>query len=182
MNAGSDGWNILMVRASELSFQCFNEDNMDANWILSANGSRARFFSQTQMSEPLEEINDMVNEALRLRTAETESDKIGPTAATKSSHNTGAPVPNKAYEPNQTPDEHQMELFARDVAEYLKKAHQEGRFQQLSLVASPQFLGILRKLIGPNLESLVKVEINKDYTQASPEQLREQIQAQKDKH
>lgn len=154
---------------------------MDANWIVSANASRARIFSQAHFSDPLEEIDDMVNDAVRLRTVETESDRIGPTSATKSSHNVGAPTPNKTYEPAQTPDKHQAELFARDIAAYLLHAHQAGRFEKLSLVVSPQFLGALRKFLDPKLESALSFEINKDYTQFSAEQLLEQIQAHKGK-
>jgi protein required for attachment to host cells len=165
----------------ELSFRCINEDDMAATWIVSANASRARFFSQANPSANLDEINDMVNDAVRLRTAATESDKIGPLAATKSQHNVGAARPGSSYEPNQTPDERQIEMFAKDVADFLQRSHREGRFQQLSLVASPQFLGILRKELDPNLESAISLEINKDYTQFSPDQLREQIQAQKAK-
>lgn len=150
---------------------------MEATWIVSANAGRARVFSQTNSSAALEEINDMVNEEVRLRAVETESDKIGPLAATKSQHNVGAARPGSGYEPNQTPDEHQTELFARDVAGFLQKGHQEGRFSQLSLVASPEFLGLLRKLLDPKLASVVKLEINKDYTQFNAKQLREQIQA-----
>lgn len=151
---------------------------MDATWIVSANASRARIFSQTHASEPLQEINDMVNEAARLRMVEnTETDKRGPTAAGKSMHNVGAATPNKAYEPPQTPDKHEAELFARDIASFLMQGHQEGRFQRLSLVVSPQFLGMLRKLLDPQLESAVNLEINKDYTHFGAGQLREQIQS-----
>ncbi len=151
---------------------------MNATWIVSANASRARFFSQQNLTEPLEEIEDMVNEEARLRMLEnTESDKRGPTSATKSIHNVGAATPNKMYEPPQTPDKHSAELFARDIASYLLQGYQEGRFQQLSLVVSPQFLGMLRKLLDPQLESVVRLEINKDYTHFSPQQLLEQIQA-----
>jgi protein required for attachment to host cells len=152
---------------------------MNATWIVSANASRARFFSQAHASDPLEEINDMVNEAVRLRAVETESDKIGPTSATKSIHNVGGPTPNKTYEPPQMPDKHQAELFARDIAGFLLRGHQEGRFQHLSIIASPQFLGALRKLLDPALESLVNIEIDKDYTHFSPKQLQEQLQAHK---
>lgn len=153
---------------------------MSTAWIVSANASRARFFAQANASEPLEEVNDMVNEAARLRMVETrESDKIGPMAATKSMHNVGAATPNKTYEPHQTPDEHEAELFARDIAGLLLQAYREGRFKQLSLVVSPQFLGMLRKLLDPEVSSAVALEINKDYTQFSPQQLREQIRAHK---
>jgi protein required for attachment to host cells len=155
----------------------FMEHNMQANWIVAANASRARFFSQEHSSDALEEINDMVNDAARLRMTETESDNFGPTSAGKSVHNTGGATPNKTYEPAQTPDVHQAELFARDIAGFLLQSYQEGRFQQLSLVVSPQFLGMLRKLLDPKLESAVKLEINKDYTRFSPAQLLEQVKA-----
>lgn len=150
---------------------------MDVTWIVSANAGRARIFSQTNSSAALEEINGMVNSDIHLRTAETEADKIGPLAAAKSAHNVGGARPASGYEPNQTPDEHQTELFARDVADFLMQGHQEGRFQRLALVASPQFLGVLRKLLDPQLEPLVNLEINKDYTQFNPRQLHEHIQA-----
>lgn len=169
--------NIYDASGIELVCQCIDEDDMDATWIVSANAGRARFFSQAHSSAPLEEINDMVNTDVRLRTEDTESDKIGMLAAAKSQHNVGAARPGSGYEPNQTPDAHQTELFARNVADFLLQNHQEGRFQHLSLVASPQFLGVLRKLLDPNLESIVSSEINKDYTQSSAAQLREQMQA-----
>ena len=155
---------------------------MHATWILSANASRARFLSQEQSSDRLEEINDMVNEAERQRRLDLETDKYGTTSASKSMHNTGGALPNKLYEPAQTPDEHQAELFARDIAGFLLQAYREGRFQQLSLVVSPKFLGMLRKLLDPQLESAVSLEIDKDYTQFAPEQLLEQVKAYRQNH
>jgi protein required for attachment to host cells len=154
---------------------------MGATWIVSANASRARFFSQANLTGPLQEVNDMINDEARLRASESESDRLGLLAASKSKHNVGAARPGSGYEPNQTPDERQTELFARDVASFLLHSHQEGSFQHLSLIASPQFLGVLRKLIDPRLESIVRLELNKDYTQLSAEQLREQIQQHKDR-
>jgi len=123
----------------------------------------------------------MVNDAARLRRIDTESDKFGPTSATKSIHNVGGATPNKLYEPATTPDVHQAELFARDIASFLLQGYQEGRFQKLSLVVSPQFLGMLRKILDQRLESVVTLEINKDYTQFSPQQLLEQVRSYKEK-
>ncbi|TCS36036.1 protein required for attachment to host cells [Paucimonas lemoignei] len=152
---------------------------MNATWIVSANASRARFFSQMQTEDHLEEVNDMINDAVRQRMLEaSETDKLGPTSATKSMHNTGGATPNKLYEPAQTPDQHQAELFARDIINYLLQSHREGRFQQLSLVVSPKFLGMLRSLMPAELESVVSMELNKDYTQFSGDQLLEQIKGQ----
>lgn len=152
---------------------------MNATWIVSANASRARFFSRLHSSDPLEEVNDMVNEAARLRVSEsTESDRLGPTAGTSSVHATGGQVPNKTYEARQTPEEHQAELFARDIADYLLDAYRQGRFQRLCLVVSPQFLGLLRKLLHQELESAVTLEIDKDYTSFNGAELLDHVQAQ----
>ena len=160
---------------------------MQTTWILSANAGRARLFSEAGPNQPLLEIEDMVNSAVRLRTLETESDKIGPTAATNSGHNIGgtqgvaqahnakAGAPNKAYQPAQTPEQHQAELFARDISRYLVEAHQQGRFQQLLIAASPEFLGTLRACLDPQIAALVTQELNKDYTQLDAHRLHQQL-------
>ena len=135
----------------------------------------------------------MVNNGARLRTAESETDRLGPTAAGKSSHNIGsngaanshnghgAGAPNKQYEPNQTPAEHETELFAKEISQFLLKAQQEGRYQSIVLSASPQFLGTLRLNLDPHVKAAIKQEFNKDYTQVPPHQLREQLHAQQAK-
>lgn len=148
---------------------------MSTTWIVSANASRARFFSQARPSDSFEEISDMANTAARLRTSDTETDRLGPTAATKSIHNVGGATPNKTYQPAQSPAQHEMELFARDVAAFLLRGHQEGRYKQLALFSSPEFLGVLRKQLDPEVKSAVNHEINKDYTQFTAAQLQAQL-------
>lgn len=155
---------------------------MDATWIVTANASRPRFFAQPALTEKLQKIEDMINDAARSKTAESETDRMGPTSAALSIHNTACALPNKTYEPAQTPAQHATDLFAKDVARYLLKAHQEGRYREIALVASPQFLGVLRQQLDPQLERLVSVEINKDYTELSTEQLHEKIQAKNTHH
>lgn len=147
--------------------------------IVTANAGRARFFAQTRPNARLDEINDMVNPAARLRTTETETDALGQRAASKSRHSVGAPTQPSGYEPNQSPAEHQTEIFARSVADYLLEAHREGRYGQLILAASPEFLGMLRKQLDPKVLAAIKLEINKDYTQLPENKLREQIEANK---
>lgn len=109
------------------------------------------------------------------------TDKLGPRAAGKSIHNTGGATPTKQYEPQQTPDEREAELFARDIAAVLLKGQQDGHFKKLLLIAEPKFLGVLRVALDPHVKSLVTLEINKDLTHSSGHQLREQLQALKDK-
>ena len=166
---------------------------MPTTWIITANAGRARFFCENDPAEPLQELEDMVNNGARLRTQESETDRLGPTAAGKSghniggtqgvaaAHNAGAGAPNKQYEPNQTPVEHATELFAKDISQFLMKAHQEGRYDRIVLSASPQFLGSLRNNFDPHLKPLIKTEINKDYTNVAVSQLRETLAAQQAK-
>lgn len=142
-----------------------------ASWIVAANSGRARIFMQTGRNAPLEEIDDLINNGARLRTAETESDTLGQFAASKSGHSTGQATQPNGYEPEQSPQEHQTELFARNVAGILLKARNDGRYGQLCLVAAPEFLGVLRKVMNAGLQSLVTAEINKDYTQLTPADL-----------
>ena len=162
---------------------------MPTTWILSANSGRARFFSETDANQPLQEIDDMVNAAAQLRTQDTETDRLDPISASSSRHGIGgsegagrdhqskAGAPGKQYEPAQTPAQHQAELFAKDVAHYLLKAHQDGRYQSLIISAAPEFLGVLRQNLDQQVKGLVKSEFNKDYTHSSAQQLREQLQA-----
>lgn len=154
---------------------------MDTTWIVSADTGRAHIFSEPNPAKPLQEIEAMVNPAARLRTSDTYTDKLGPTSAGKSIHNTGGALPNKQYQPPQTPDEREAESFAKDICGYLLKARQEGRFDKLGLVAAPGFLGVLRKTLDPQLKPLVSFEINQDYSHSSGQQLRDQIRAYADK-
>jgi protein required for attachment to host cells len=160
---------------------------MQTTWIIAANAGRARFFSESDPAEPLQEIKDMVNDAVRLRTSDINTDGVGPTSATSTSHNIGsmqsagfahnanAGAPNKQYQPAQTPQQHETEKFAKDISHYLLQSHQEGRYKQLVLAASPEFLGALRSNLDPQVKGLIKLEVNKDYTHSSAQQLREQV-------
>lgn len=169
---------------------------MQTTWIISANAGRARIFSEDDPAEPLQEIEDMVNSAVHLRTSESETDRMSPTSASGSGHNIGfgssvggespganphngkAGAPNKQYQPAHTPAELEAEKFAKDISQYLLDAHRDGRFEKLVISASPQFLGALRSFLDPHIKPLIKMELNKDYTHFNAHQLREQLRAQ----
>lgn len=164
---------------------------MQTTWVLSANAGRARFFCESDPAQPLEEVEDMINDAVRERVSEaSNTDKMSPTAAAASSHSIGgtegvgfshnakAGAPTKLYQPAQTPAEHEAEKFAKDICKFLTEAHQAGRFQQLVVSASPQFLGVLRANLDNNVKHAVKFEVNKDYTHCNAQELREQLLAQ----
>lgn len=150
---------------------------MEATWIVTANAARARFFSQLGASRRWAEVGDMVNTAARLRTHETETDALGQRAASGSRHGRGAPGQPSGYEPRQMPAERETERFARSIATHLLQAHQHGRYGHLVLIASPEFLGMLRSQIDPRLATLVKFEIDHDYTKCDARELHDRVEA-----
>lgn len=150
---------------------------MSTTWIVSADTGRARIFSESDPNSPLQEIEDMVNPEARTRTSDEYTDRMGPRAAGQSTHKTGGALPTSLYEPQQTPEEREEQVFARDICAMLLKAKQEGRFDRLALVAAPRFLGVLRMQLDPQLKQFVIYEIDKDYAHSNGQQLREQIRA-----
>ena len=150
---------------------------MDTTWIVSADAGRARIYAESHPNKPLQEVEDMVNGAARMRDSDINTDGMSPLSAGKSSHGTGGALPGSQYEPQTTPEQHNAEIFAKDVTGFLLKAQRDGKFQKLALVASPKFLGQLRAVLDPQLKSLVSFEISKDYTHSTGQQLQEQIKA-----
>lgn len=151
---------------------------MSTLWIVTANAGRARIFFQQNASAALETMGEIVNDKSSLVTAETESDKLGQHAASKSRHSVGAPTQPSGYQPNQTPAEHNVEVFARNISRFLLHGYQDGHFQRLALIASPEFLGVLRAVLDARLMDVVTYEINKDYTQCSGQELFAHLQSQ----
>lgn len=154
---------------------------MSTTWIVSADAGRARIFAESDPQQPLEEIESMVSPNAHARVSDINTDRLGPTSAGQSIHNTGGALPNKQYEPAQTPEQRDAEFFAKDICAFLLKAKQEQRFQKLTLVAEPKFLGVLRGELDNQLKPLIGLELNKDYTHLNGNQLREQLQANKAK-
>ena len=53
-------------------------------------------------------------------------------------------------------------MFAKRIADYLDKARNEHRYDQLIIVAPPKVLGMMRKELGKEVEKLVADELPKD--------------------
>lgn len=152
---------------------------MESTWIVTSNAGNAHFYCVTNANPPLEEKNSLVNPYASLQTVDTESDKLGLHAASKSNHSTGQPTQPSGYQPNQSPAEHHTEIFARSVAAFLLRSHQQGLFKRLILTASPEFLGVLRQVMDAGVQSTIVNEIAKDYTRFRGKDLCEMVKARR---
>ena len=148
---------------------------MAKSWIVTANSGYAHVYSQNSPSSSLESLTHMHNADASSVTADTESDKLGQHAASKSQHSVGAPTQPSGYEPNQTPAQRHAEVFARRLADFLKNGYHANSFERIYLFAAPEFLGVLRPLLDANVSSLIVQQVDKDYTRMSTGELRELI-------
>ncbi|WUR13129.1 host attachment protein [[Empedobacter] haloabium] len=148
---------------------------MQTTWIVTANNGRARIYAQKDQNSALLEVEDMVNPTQRGRVSDIDTDQLGQLAASKSIKSVGAATQPSGYEPNQTPLEHQAELFVRSLADYLLQGYTQNRYQNLILAAGPETLGQLRKLLDKQVTNAITQELNKDYTHVSPHDLLAQL-------
>jgi protein required for attachment to host cells len=73
--------------------------------------------------------------------------------------------------------EHETELFAKRVGDYLDKARTAHRYDRLHLVAPPKFLGQLRKELGKEVQKLVSAELPKDLSWLNARELEAKLLA-----
>jgi protein required for attachment to host cells len=123
--------------------------------VIVADNARARIFSSHSVINHLEEMEGFVHPEARMTNSELVGDSAG-----KSVDQHGS------LDPATSAREHEEENFARLLGKHLKALHNEQHFEQLILVASPKFLGMLRKCLPGPLDQLVTRTIDKDLTTA----------------
>lgn len=129
---------------------------MQTTWILVADSSRARIFEQQGVDGQLEEIEDFVNPAGRAADSELGADEEGRFIGM------GERFQGHTSEPAATPHEHQTQLFANSVTQYLQHAHSEHRFHHLNLIAPAKFLGLLRADLNKEVLRMVVGEMSRE--------------------
>lgn len=77
------------------------------------------------------------------------------------------------YAPKSNVHRVEKEQFVREVAKHLNNGHSD--MESLVLIAPPQTLGELRKLLDPNVLAKVEHEIHKDLTKVREDELMEYV-------
>lgn len=124
-------------------------------WIVVASKARARIFSSgTLKSTPFTEIYVLVDPATRLHEREMIADRPG---RTHDRYGQGRHAMEQ-YSPKQQG----AKRFAARVCAYLERARRQNRFKSLVLVASPEFAGLMRRQMSPQLRLCIDGEIHKN--------------------
>jgi protein required for attachment to host cells len=73
------------------------------------------------------------------------------------------------------PREQERIRFAKLIADRLEAGRVANAFERVILVASPEFLGLLREQLGAPLQSRVTFTLDKDYVTQTPEEIRARL-------
>ena len=128
---------------------------MSRAWIVVADAARTRIFSTESTAAPLVPVEQLVCPQARLHERDMASDRPGRSfdSVGAGRHGTEAPT---------SPKEQEAIRFAKTVADYLERGRVDNRYDNLTLVVEPHFLGLIRKAINPQMAKMVTREIDKD--------------------
>ncbi|AWL13137.1 hypothetical protein HMF8227_02685 [Saliniradius amylolyticus] len=137
-------------------------------WVVAADASRARIFSRERPGDELIELEAMTNPEARLSEQGLVTDRGG--AATN-----GTQGGMHGVDGEHEFKEHEMEKFAKHVAERLYKARMEKHYHKLYVMAAPSFLGLLRKNYHSEVSHVLAAEVDKNLTLHSEADIRKHL-------
>jgi len=141
---------------------------MKTIWILVANQAEARIYSSDRLPGKLKLVDVLANEEGTAHARDLVSDAPGRGFDSMGSG-------RHAMEPNTGVKDEQRKRFVKEMVERLQKAHLNGGFDELVLLAAPAVLGVIRKTLTPNLEKIVIKAVSKDLIGQSVDKLQSQL-------
>lgn len=141
----------------------------NAIWILTADRRRARIFAaEKPHSQELTEVQSFFQPDSAFQDRELVEPKPGRTfdRGGEGRH---------AMEPRTSERQKSAARFVKDVVGRLEKAHHNGQFSKLILVASPEVLGEIRSNLSNSLRHDVTYELGKELTMLRPDELRQHL-------
>jgi protein required for attachment to host cells len=110
------------------------------DWVLIANAARARCFARDANNGAMREECSFVHTASRLKGMALDHDRGGRVRKSMAS---------TQFAPHSDAHQKERATFARELSAFLENAALAQRYEGLSLMASPEFLGELRAQLGP---------------------------------
>ena len=141
-----------------------------STWILVSDACRARLFADHGLRGGLAELEGFACPGGREHVKDRVSDRSGMKPA--GGHGVRAGVSQEV-----NPKEAEARMFARYLADTLKRKLNEQAFEELVLAASPHFLGLLRAALDDTVAKRVVASFDKDYTTLEAPELSRRIHA-----
>jgi protein required for attachment to host cells len=138
-------------------------------WVVVANGSRARVFeADSPKGGFTREVATLVHTQSRLLEQGLTTDLPGRTFDSVGQGRHSLEVRTRAKR-------HEKENFAAEIADVLDRACAAGKFHHLILAATPAFMGMLRRRLGPHSSRRIVHTVEKDLTRYPPARIRSQL-------
>ena len=136
---------------------------MSTTWILVANASSARLYSNQGPKKGLQFVKQFDHPESREKASDLVSDRPG--------HNQGAGGGHGSFVPATDPKQNEAERFALELSKDLDQGRGANSYGRLILVASNPFMGMLNSRLSSHVRALVSETIEKDYTRATEKEL-----------
>lgn len=140
--------------------------------IVVADERQASFYDALTPKAPLIERGSLYNERGGKRDSELESDRPGRRfggAGGVRHGNGGIQGHHHGVTGEKSTVQHELALFAKEVARRIETDRARNQFDRLVLVAGPKMLGLLRQSLSNPTQSMLAGQISKDILRQGPE-------------
>jgi len=127
---------------------------MSITWIMVANASQAKLFSNSGPNRGLTLLKELLHPESREKTSNLVSDRSGSNVGTG----------HGAFVPATDPKHHEAERFAQELTRELEEGRVNNAYDRLILVASAPFIGLINSRLPGQVRSKLSESIEKDYT------------------
>jgi protein required for attachment to host cells len=134
---------------------------MSITWIMVANASQAKLFSNSGPNRGLTLLKELLHPESREKTSNLVSDRSGSNAGTG----------HGAFVQATDPKHHEAERFAQELTRELEEGRVNNAYDRLILVASAPFMGLVNSRLPGQVRSKLSESIEKDYTRLPVKEL-----------
>ena len=132
----------------------------------------ANFFDTSKLVGPLTARGSVQNGAAGLKDTDLETDRPGRRHNGSSNITRGH---SHGVDGERSTEQHDIELFAKAVAQRINADRLKNSFDKLLLIAPPKMLGLLRQSLSTHTRALVAGEVSKDLKRHGEEAILREI-------
>jgi protein required for attachment to host cells len=132
--------------------------------IVVADERQANFFDAVTPKAPLTARGSLINESGGKKDIELETDRAGRRygGANGVSHGGQAQGHHHGVNGERSTEQHDLTIFAKEVAKRIDAGRTNNEFDKLVLVAAPKMLGLLRQSLTSPAQSMLAGTVSKD--------------------
>lgn len=136
--------------------------------VVIADERQAAFFDASKPNVALVERGTVENAKAGLKDRDLETDRPGRRqGGTPVASRGGGSAPGHQHgvDGERSTEQHELTLFAKDIAQQIDAGRVQNEFDKLVIIAAPKMLGLLRQSLSAPVQALLAGEVAKDLIQ-----------------